>query len=342
MSYLNISPNVVTLLLIIFSLPNLNLLALSTVENQKIAVSSDIEDANFGFSVAIDGNTAIVSSVNDEFSTNHSAGVVYIFVQDADGNWTRQAELSPTDNISNDFFGWSVAISGNTAIVGSKLNDDNDGDSGVAHVFTRDVDGNWTKEATLTADDGAAFDNFGISVAISGGTAVIGSYLDDSRGQNSGSAYVFTRSNGRWRQQQKLTALDGAADDYFGYSVALSGNTLLVGSFLDDDRGVQSGSAYVFSRVGSTWAHQAKLVASDGAAGDLFGRSTALSDGRAVIGSYGDDDNGSNSGSAYVFTYNGAGNWTEQAKLLADDGGSNNNFGKAVAIDESTIVVGSP
>ena len=163
------------------------------------------------------------------------------------------------------------------------------------------------EQAKLTASDGAAYDYFGCSVAVSGdgSTAVIGAHGDDDIGNNSGSVYVFTRSGSSWTQQAKLTASDGASGDLFGYSVAVSGDgsTAVIGAHGDDDRGIDSGSAYVFTRSGSSWTQQAKLTASDGAASDLFGWSVAVSgDGStAVIGAYYDDDRGSNSGSAYVF-----------------------------------------
>ena len=167
--------------------------------------------------------------------------------------------------------------------------------------------------AKLTADDGAASDYFGVSVAISDGTIVVGAYLDDDKykGPNSGSAYVFEKSDSSdatsWTQVAKLTADDGAASDYFGVSVAISDGTIVVGAYLDDDKykGPNSGSAYVFEKSDSsdatTWTQAAKLTADDGATSDYFGRPVAISDGTIVVGAYQDDDKGSSSGSAYVF-----------------------------------------
>ena len=142
---------------------------------------------------------------------------------------------------------------------------------------------------------------------------------DDDNGVDSGSAYVFRYDGSDWVEEAKLTASDGAADDYFGGSVAISGDTAVVGAVCDDDNGRNSGSAYVFRYDGSDWAEEAKLTASDGAAYDYFGCSVAVSGDTAVVGASDDDDNGLDSGSAYVFRYDGS-DWTEEAKLTASDG----------------------
>jgi hypothetical protein len=150
----------------------------------------------------------------------------------------------------------------------------------------------------LTASDAAAGDYFGRSVSVSGDTAVIGAWGDDDR---RGAAYIFTRNGSTWAQQAKLTASDAAAGDHFGQSVSVSGDTAVVAADWDDDAGSNSGSAYVFKRSGSTWTQQAKLTASDAAAGDEFGVSVSVSGDTAVVGASSNDDAGSASGSAYVF-----------------------------------------
>ncbi len=174
----------------------------------------------------------------------------------------------------------------------------------------------WNQQAKLTAGDAATGDRFGRAVAVSGDTAVIGAYWDDDGGTESGSAYVFTRTGGVWSQQAKLTASDPGAFDWFGVSVAVSGDTAVIGARWDDDGGTDSGSAYVFARSGEVWSQQAKLIPSDLAANDFFGISVAVSGDTAVIGAHGNDDGGSESGSAYVFTRSGVA-WSQQAKLTA-------------------------
>ena len=136
---------------------------------------------------------------------------------------------------------------------------------------------------------------------MTGDTVLVGAREDDDKGSNSGSAYVFIRSGTTWTQQAKLTASDGVADDQFGFSVSVSGDTVVVAAPLDDDNGTNSGSAYLFTRSGTTWTQQSKLTASDGAAGDFFGISVSMSGDTVVVGAREDDDKGANSGSAYVF-----------------------------------------
>ena len=230
---------------------------------------------------------------------------------------TEQTKLLATDGASSDNFGEPVSVSEDTVVVGAVLDDDNGTSSGSAYVFIRSGT-TWTQQAKLTASDGAADDFFGFSVSVSGDTAVVGARFEDDKGSNSGSAYVFVRSGTTWTQQAKLTASDGAADDNFGDSVSVSGDTVVVGASGDDGN---KGSAYVFVRSGTTWSQQAKLTASDGAVGDIFGISISVSGDTTVVGAAFDGDNGDFSGSAYVFIRSGTA-WTQQAKLTASDGES--------------------
>ena len=246
-------------------------------------------------------------------------------------------KLVADDVSANDFFGFSVALDGNTVVIGAQGDDDNGDGSGAAYVFTRSEAG-WIQQAKLTAEDGAAGDQFGGSVALSGDMALIGARRDDDNGDDSGAAYVFTRSGDGWNQHAKLTAADGAAGAEFGYSVALSGDTAVIGAARDDDKGDDSGSAYVLTRSGAGWIQQAKLTATDGAEGDVFGISVALSGDTAVIGADLDDDKGENSGAAYVFTRSN-GTWSQQAKLTATDGEAVDIFGVRVAISGDTALI---
>ena len=242
-----------------------------------------------------------------------------MFTRDTAGDlasgWTQVAKLTADDGAASDGFGISVSIDGDTVVVGAHADDDKGSQSGSAYVFTRDAASDlasgWTHVAKLTADDGAAYDEFGYSVSIDGDTVVIGANKDRDKGINSGSAYVFTRATASdlasgWTQVAKLTADDGAADDYFGSSVSIDGDTVVIGAKCDDDKGDKSGSAYVFTRatasdLASGWTQVAKLTDVDGAASDIFGYSVSIGGGTVVIGAYEDDDKGSNSGSAHVF-----------------------------------------
>jgi hypothetical protein len=252
---------------------------------------------------------------------------------------TQEAKLLANDGAASDYFGYSVSVSGDAAIAGAYYDDDNGSSSGSAYVF-RFNGSTWSQEAKLTASDGAASDYFGRDVAISGDVALAGAYGDDDNGSSSGSAYVFRFNGSTWSQEAKLLASDGAASDYFGYKVALSGNVAVVSAYLDDDMGSSSGSVYVFRYDGSTWSQEAKLTASDGAASDYFGIDVSVSGDVIIVGAYGDDDLGSYSGSAYVFRYSGS-SWSQEAKLLASDGAASDYFGYGVSVSGDAAVVGA-
>lgn len=294
----------------------------------------------FGYSVAIDGDTALVGAHQDDDNGPHS-GSAYVFHWNGSA-WVQQAKLLPLDGAAIDNFGISVAIDGDTALVGAFLDDDNSQASGSAYVFHWNGSA-WVQQAKLTAGDGAFADLFGYSVAIEGDTALVGAWADDDHGSNSGSAYVFSWNGSAWVQQAKLTAVDGAANAQFGYSVAIDGDTALVGAHQDDGNGPISGSAYVFHWNGSAWMQQAKLLAADGAIGDVFGFSVAINGDTALIGASLDDDNGDQAGSAYVFDRTG-GVWSESLKLLASDGrpGDNLTSNTGVSISGSRVIAGAP
>jgi hypothetical protein len=207
-------------------------------------------------------------------------------------------------------------------------------------VFRLD-DSNWVEEQKLLASDGVAGDMFGTSVALSGDSPpriVVGAYGVDAR---AGAAYVFRYEDSSWVQEQRLTAFDGAADDMFGYALAVADGPppqIVVGAYGDDDSGSLSGSAYAFSFDGSSWQQEQKLLASDGGWNHIFGKSLAASANVALIGSHRDDDLGGNSGSAYVFRFNGV-DWIEEAKLLASDGATGDRFAWSLGIAGHIAVV---
>jgi hypothetical protein len=244
--------------------------------------------------------------------------------------WLEKQKLLASDADAGVQFGISVSISGDYAIVGVPNDNDKGTDSGSAYIFWWDGT-SWVQQAKLLASDGDAIDFFGYSVSISGDYSIVGAGGDDDKGNWSGSAYIFLRDGTSWNQQQKLLASDGAAGDNFGISVSISGDHAIVGAYEDDDKGIDSGSAYIFKREGAAWVQQAKLLASDGAAGDDFGISVSISGDYAIVGAIGDDDKGSKSGSAYIFKREGAA-WLQQQKLLASDGAADDWFGISVSI----------
>jgi phosphohistidine swiveling domain-containing protein len=313
--------------------------ALTPVEVAKLIASDGAAGDDFGKSVAVDGDTVLIGAPYDD-DNGLQSGSAYIFTRRG-GVWTERAKLTASDATANDFFGYAVALDGDTALIGAAYEGDNGIGSGSAYVFTRSG-GVWAEQAKLTSSDAAKGDNIGLSVVIDGDTALIGTPVtDDSSGSVSGAAYVFTRNAEVWTQQAKLTASDAASGDCLGFSVALAGDTALIGAMYEGANGFWSGSAYVFTRSAAVWTEQAKLTASDGAVGDNFGWSVALSDSTALIGAHYDgDSDGSETGSAYVFTRN-AGVWTQQAKLTAADASSFDYFGEAVAIDGDAALIGA-
>ena len=308
----------------------------------------------FGHAVGISGDTVVVGAWQDD-DGGSSSGSAYVFTKPGSG-WattsTHAAKLTASDAYINDYFGYSVGISGDTVVVGAHANDDNGVASGSAYVFTK-PGGGWassTEDAKLTASDADSSDYLGQSVGISGETVVVGAWGDDDSENGTGSAYLFTRSGTTWSQAAKLTASDATAYDYFGSSVGISGDSVVVGARYDDDGGSQSGSAYLFTKPGSGWAttstHAAKLTASDPSINDRLGHSVGISGDTVVVGAYGDDGIGSDSGSAYVFTKPGSG-WattsTHAAKLTASDAAASDNFGRFVGIDAASgrVIVGN-
>jgi hypothetical protein len=307
---------------------------------------------HFGVSVAADGDTIVVGAHGDDDNDSDS-GSAYVFRRDQGGAdaWGQVAKLTASDGADGDSFGTSVSISGDTVVVGAYGDDDNGYDSGSAYVFGRDQGGAdaWGQVAKLTASDGASDDSFGTSVSISGDTVVVGAYRDDENGSDLGSAYIFGRDQGgtdAWGQVAKLTASDGASYDYFGSSVSISGDTVVVGAHNDDDNGDDSGSAYIFGRDQrgtDAWGQLAKLTASDGASYDTFGTSVSISGDTVVVGARRDDDNGPNSGSAYIFgrDHGGVDAWGQDARVTASDGVGSYDFGFSVSISGDAIAVGA-
>ena len=245
-----------------------------------------------------------------------------------------QAKLTAADPAALANFGFSVAVSGDTAVVGAY---------GTAYVFVRSGT-RWTQQAELIASDATADDGFGDAVSVSGDTAIVGAPGADPAGTaNAGAAYVFVRSGSSWTQQAKLTAADATTLALFGFAVALSDETAIVGAVRSESGNVQeAGAAYVFVRSGSSWSQQARLAAPSPAPYEQFGISVAVSGDTAVVGVDGADNaGGGNAGAACVFVRSGS-TWNLQATLTATDAAPEDSLGWSVAIFEDTAVVGAP
>ena len=316
----------------------------------------------FGASVDInsDGTYVIAGNPYDDDLTsgfnysNQNLGSAYIFYYNG-SSWSQQAKLTDgSDRGTNNFLGSAVGLNSDAtyAIVGKQ-------NQGVAFIFTRSGT-SWSLQQKLSPSDVSASDYGGESVDINadGTYAVVGAYgVEDtaSLNDNYGAAYVFTRSGSTWTQQQKLTASDGQATDYFGTESSISddGDYIAVGAYGEDggsgEPAYQSGAVYIFARSGSTWTEQTILRASDGQANDYFGHSVDISgDGtRVVVGAYledgGSGDPVSNSGAAYVFKRDGT-SWTEEKIIHASDPQATDRFSESIRINKAgdTIISGAP
>jgi len=289
---------------------------------QKLNASDGAPYDQFGYSVSLSGDYALIGAITDDAWR----GSAYVFNRTGT-KWTQQQKLIALDAQASDEFGYSVSLDGNTALIGAPWDDNPVADTGSAYVFTRSGTA-WTQQAKLNVSGAATYDFVGGSVSVSGDTALIGAYGDDS---GYGSAYVFNRSGTTWAFQQKLSG--NTILDSLGVSVSLRGDTALIGAPGADLKGC----AYVFNRTGATWTQRQKLNASDGAKNDNFGCSVSLSDDAALIGALGDDNW---RGSAYIFTCTGT-TWTQQQKLTASDGIAGDWFGTSVSLDGDTALIGA-
>jgi predicted amidohydrolase len=252
----------------------------------KIAASDGARLDSFGNSVAVGSGRIVVGAPGDDDNGSDS-GSAYIF--DLNGN--QLAKIKASDGAESDGFGVQVAVGCGRIVIPAPFDDGAQINSGSAYIF----DLNGTQLAKITAPDAALNDYFGRSVAVGCGRIVVGAYLDDNTGSDSGSAYIFDL-NGKYLN--KISVSDGTDIQHLGESVSVGSGRIVVGAPYDNDNGILSGAAYIFDLNGNQLA---KIKASDGATEDYFGESVSVGSGRIVVGAYGDDDNGSASGSAYIY-----------------------------------------
>jgi hypothetical protein len=333
----------------------------------------------FGSWVAVDGDTLVVGApledsaatgINGNQADNSApdSGAVYVFTR-TDGAWSQQAYLKASNTEAGDWFGATVAVDGDTLVVGARFEDsaatgingnqaDNSApDSGAVYVFTR-TDGVWSQEAYVKASNTEAGDEFGFWVDLAANTLAVGARFEDSAATgingsqannsapDSGAVYVFTRTGGVWSQQAYLKTSNTGAGDRFGSHVAVDSDTLVSGA-----PGEGSGAVYVFRRTGEVWSQQAYLKGSNTEADDRFGVHVALAGDTVLVSAGGEasaatgingnqaDNSAPNSGAVYVFTRTG-GVWSQQAYLKASNTEAGDRFG-IVAVDGDTLVVGA-
>lgn len=365
------------------------------VSQTKLFRASNSEAGDYFQAVAVSGDTVVVGApfedsnaegVNSKKESNNSlvnSGAAYVYVRDGE-KWVQQAYLKASNPGGNDQFGFSVAISGDTIAIGAfgedakstTQTDNSAGNAGAVYIFTR-KNKIWTQDAYLKPSSPKAGSLFGYSVALSGTSLVVGAAGEDGSASSdtgsstnattlsrAGAAYVFTRGTSSWSQQESLKASNPGANDLFGVSVGISGDTVVVGAQnessksteinkgQDDDTQSSSGAAYVFVRAESKWSQQAYLKASNAQKNDLFGHSVAIDSRTIVVGAHQEsskakgvnksqsDNSAENSGAAYVFIRNGK-TWSQQAYLKASNTEAGDGFGYSVAISGGSVVVGS-
>lgn len=317
-----------------------------TWEEEAMLVADDGATADeFGFAVALEGGVALVGAPRHDVGAEQDAGAAYVFVR-GENSWPQHEALTAEDPQRGDEFGEALALEGGTAVIGAPLDDTGAGASaGSVHVFVREGAG-WDRQAVLIGgdDEERAGDRFGDAVAIWGDSIVVGAPAERTPSplQDAGGAYVFVRSEGEWRLQDRLHASDPMRNDEFAGAVAIEGDIVLVGTWKDDPTLPSNPGVYVFVRNGEQWSEEQQFKGADSERNDIFGRAIAISGDSALIGAWKDDtEAGEDAGSAYVFRRQGA-QWVEQTRLTADDDAAGDKLGSAVAISGDTAVVGVP
>ncbi|MHC5113591.1 MAG: FG-GAP repeat protein [Planctomycetota bacterium] len=294
----------------------------------------------FGVAVGLSGDVAVVGAWLDD-DLGSDSGSAYVFRRQG-AEWVQEAHLTPPvpGSQSGLLFGGAVAISGSRVVVGTMGDAQNGSYSGAVHVFRDAGDGNWVHEAKLVAEDGAALDYLGASVAIDGSRVIAGATGADEPAAQSGSVYVFRHTGVSWVQETQLLPSDPGFEEHFGESVGLSGNTAIVGAPDDGQAGADAGAAYVFQRADSEWIQQVKLVAPDAESMDSFGASVGIAGTTVIVGAPRHDGPFPDTGKAYLFEGQGA-TWNEAGTLAAPAPFYQDSFAQAVAVGNGITVAGA-
>ena len=313
------------------------------VQEAELTGSDVAEGDSFGSSLAVCGDTALIAACDKTIGGQIRAGAVYVFTRSGT-TWLQQAEITDPDPASNDLFGASIALSGDTVLIGAPGKAVGDqSQAGTVYLYTRSgVD--WSAQGDLTASDGTSGDGFGSSLALDEGTALIGAPSREVSGQFlAGAVYVFTVSGTTWSQQTEIGDPAAATGDAFGTTVALSADTALIGAPTAAVAGQsRAGTVYVFDGSGSSWSQQAQLVDPDAYSNDKFGCAVALSGNTALVGALDTTvDNQPLGGAGFVYTDSASG-WSRQAVLTDPDVGGDDTFGASVALSPDAAVVGAP
>lgn len=312
--------------------------AAQTISELEILTADDAASGDLlGGTAAISGNTIVVGVPE----SGVMRGAAYVFVRTGT-SWSQQAKLTASDPNNGDAFGVDVDIDGEDILVGAHLNDlaGFGPNVGSAYVFTRNGT-SWTQQERLVPADGAGGDQFGFSVAIDAGTAVIGAVRDDAGSSQTGSARVFVRGGTQWTEQATLIASDGAENDFFGTAVDLEGDLAVVGAARHDAIANNEGKVYVYTRTGTTWTETAILSPPSLVADARFGSSVALSGSRLAVGAPRDDAGAPVAGAVHVYELE-AGVWNADEVVSSPSPIFEGLFGESVALTTNSLFVGAP
>ncbi|TAL47371.1 MAG: hypothetical protein EPN92_04940 [Chitinophagaceae bacterium] len=335
----------------------------------KIVAADRKHNAEFGRSVSISGNYAVVgvpwesTDVNDQNAMTQAGGA-YVFEKTSDNNWKQIQKIVAKDRTPGDHFGWSIGISGNYIVVGAIYDREDDKgkdigtSAGTAYIFEKNANGSWQQMQKISA---RTYNYFGGSVAIDNNTIVIGAIghsMDttnkiESNLTDAGAIFVFEKTGSSWKQTQKLVADRRTHGENLGLSVSISGNYIIggaLGSHFDvnmENRKEFAGAAYIFERNGSVWKQAQKLVASDRSPYDEFGYSVSISGNNAIVGARrvtetADENSAEYTGNAYIFSRNAGGGWSQVLKINPDDRKAEDRLGTSVAINGDYAIIAAP
>ncbi len=315
----------------------------SSWAQDEILIPADAQPgARFGAAAAAGLNLVVVGAPGDDAGGPES-GSAYVFRRQG-AAWVQEHKLVPVGNPAGDEFGAAIDVAGDVLVVGAWADDTTNGENGGSASVYRFNGSTWALEQKLIPAGGAADDLFGVGVAVSGDTVLVGAIGDDEAASSAGTVYVYRHDGSNWVQEQKLLASDAENADAFGVSVDLAGSTAAIGAYRDDDFGGLSGAAYVFTHDGSSWLEQQKLLADHGGAGAWFGWSVAVgggAPGRIAVGAPRAPDNGERAGAAYVFEHDGS-QWVQERMLLSSQGRGGDEFGTGVAVNAQIALAGAP
>ncbi|UCH79645.1 MAG: hypothetical protein JSW20_07760 [Nitrospiraceae bacterium] len=308
-------------------------------------VATDASAGNqFGFSVAMHGDYAIIGAQVGDADGTVDTGAAYIYRRTASDTWDNGIKIVADDADPFDRFGWSASIYGDFAIVGAQFDNEGDNNAGAAYIFQRTgPDNTWDNGTKIMSQNPDANDHFGISVAISNEFAVIGATGDDDANTNSGAIYIFRNINNTWTPVTKILSPDAATDDFFGISVAISGNYVIAGATFADTTQTDTGAAYIFEWTGTSWGTGTNITPSNLNNRDFFGTAVSIDDNYAIVGARNNSDIEATAGAAYIFQNTGSNTWSPGVKITARTGDIDpgDNFGSSVAISEEYAIVGA-